>query len=89
MPSSLIQAGYADQVLAPEKIVAVLQRYIRGPYVDQDSRAEEQLLRDRGHLREILAILRTRTRHDFSGYRKPTLTRRIQRRTAVSDQLES
>jgi len=47
-------------------------------------RAEEELQRDRAHLREILAILRTRTRHDFTGYRKPTLLRRIQRRMSLA-----
>jgi two-component system CheB/CheR fusion protein len=84
MPSSLIQAGYADQVLAPEKMVTVLQRYIHAPYTDDDRDVEEQLVRDRAHLREVLAILRTRTRHDFNGYRTPTLLRRIQRRMSLA-----
>ncbi len=84
MPSSLIQAGYADQVLAPEKIVPLLHRYIQLPYVDDSSDGGEQLLRERTQLREVLAILRTRTRHDFNGYRKPTLLRRIQRRMGLA-----
>jgi len=33
---------------------------------------------------QILAILRTRTRQDFSGYKKPTLLRRIQRRMGLA-----
>jgi two-component system CheB/CheR fusion protein len=88
MPRSLIHAGYADQVLAPQDIPAVLQKYASHPYVgpEQDAlEAEEVLERDRAHLREVLAILRTRTRHDFSGYRKPTLLRRIQRRMTLSE----
>jgi two-component system CheB/CheR fusion protein len=84
MPASLIQAGYADQVLLAEEIVPVLQRYIHAPYLESDADAEERLQRDRSHLREILAILRTRTRHDFNGYRKPTLLRRIQRRMGLA-----
>src|SRR5262249_25319704 len=31
-----------------------------------------------------LAILRTRTRHDFSGYKTPTVTRRIHRRMGLN-----
>src|SRR4030088_1738863 len=88
MPRSLIHAGYADQVLAPHDIPAVLQKYASHPYVgpEPDAPAEEEALeRDRAHLREVLAILRTRTRHDFSGYRKPTLLRRIQRRMTLSE----
>jgi two-component system CheB/CheR fusion protein len=84
MPQSLIHTGYADQVLEPKKIPAVLHRFAahsstnRGDVAPPDE--ESHLQRDRVHLREILAILRTRTRHDFSGYRKPTILRRIQRR---------
>src|SRR5258705_10704019 len=33
MPSSIIHAGYADQILEPAKIAAVLLRYIREPYI--------------------------------------------------------
>ena len=87
MPRSLIHAGYADQVLAPQDIPSVLQKYASHPYVGPEGDAvpeEEALARDRIHLREVLAILRTRSRHDFNGYRKPTLLRRIQRRMGLS-----
>ena len=47
--------------------------------------ADDALQLDRAHLREILAILRTRTKHDFNGYRKATLLRRIQRRMGLVD----
>lgn len=86
MPRSLINAGYADQVLPPAEIARVLQRYASQPYVGiepQERAAEEALERQHTHLREVLAILRTRTRHDFNGYRKPTLLRRIQRRMSL------
>ncbi len=88
MPQSLIHAGYADQVLESAEIPGVLHRYVSSPYlgVDEQARADEDALqRDQTHLREILAILRARTRHDFSGYRKPTLLRRVQRRMGLSD----
>src|SRR4051812_19676930 len=87
MPRSLIHAGFADQVLEVRDIPNVLIRYTASPYVGTEvdaRRAEEELQRDRAHVREILAILRTRTRHDFTGYRKPTLLRRIQRRMSLA-----
>jgi two-component system CheB/CheR fusion protein len=88
MPQSLIHSGYADQVLAPEDIPPMLLRYVRRPYLEaseEPTATEDALLRDRAHVREIIALLRARTRHDFSGYRKPTLLRRIQRRMSLSD----
>jgi two-component system CheB/CheR fusion protein len=86
MPRSVVHAGYADQVVEAAEIPAVLMRYIAAPYVGAEGearRAEDELRRDQAHLREVLALLRTRTRHDFSGYRKPTLLRRIQRRMGL------
>ena len=48
------------------------------------SDAAAVLTRDQQHLREILAVLRTRTRQDFGGYKKPTVLRRVQRRMGLS-----
>jgi two-component system, chemotaxis family, CheB/CheR fusion protein len=77
MPRSLIHAGYADQVLDARDIPGVLVRYARYPFNgDASLAADDALQLDRGYLREILAILRTRTKHDFIGYRKATLLRR-------------
>jgi two-component system, chemotaxis family, CheB/CheR fusion protein len=87
MPQSLIHAGYADQVLKPDEIPGVLKRYVGRPYLgvdDPDSDGKDALLRDRSHIREIIGVLRARTRHDFAGYRKPTLLRRVQRRMSLT-----
>jgi two-component system, chemotaxis family, CheB/CheR fusion protein len=87
MPRSLIHAGYADQVLEANLIPALLMRYRRHPYLDDEQAGGEAsadaLEQNQQRLREVLALLRTRTRHDFSGYRKPTLVRRIQRRMGL------
>jgi two-component system CheB/CheR fusion protein len=37
---------------------------------------------------DILGVLRSRTRHDFTGYKKPTILRRIERRMGIN-QLEA
>jgi two-component system CheB/CheR fusion protein len=87
MPRSLIHAGYADQVLEADQMPGLLTRFGQHPYLDdvQDKRegSANVLGQEAQRLREILALLRTRTRHDFTGYRKPTLIRRIQRRMGL------
>jgi two-component system CheB/CheR fusion protein len=87
MPRSLIHAGYADQVMEARDIPGMLVRYARYPFNGNgdSSAADDALQLDRAHLREVLAILRTRTKHDFHGYRKATLLRRIQRRMGLVD----
>lgn len=86
MPRHLIDAGYADYIVRPAEMPGVLLAYAHHPYArgERESDAESALRQEGHHLREILAILRTRTRQDFSGYKKPTLLRRIQRRMGVT-----
>ena len=88
MPQSLIQAGYADAVLPPGKIPALILQYLQNPYAGAErssmEAAKEALEADRAHLMEIFSLLRQRTAHDFSGYKKPTILRRIQRRMGLA-----
>ena len=85
MPRHLIDAGYADYILRPRDMPEMLVAYARHPYAsDETGSIETALQREQEHIREILAVLRTRTRHDFSGYKKPTLLRRIQRRMGLA-----
>jgi len=80
MPRRLIDAGYADYILRPQDIPDVLLAYAGHPYA-RGALLDQQ---DLQHVREILAVLRTRTRHDFGGYKKPTIFRRIQRRMGLN-----
>jgi two-component system CheB/CheR fusion protein len=88
MPQSLIDAGYADQVLAPADMPAALVSFIQHPYVagsaPEASGSEQALAKEGPPLNEILAILRTRTGRDFRGYKRPTLLRRMQRRMGLA-----
>ncbi len=88
MPTSLIHAGYADQVLAPGEIGQAIVQYVKYASLDAEgsaaARGQEILQRERQHLSGILAILRAHTGHDFSGYKKPTLLRRLQRRMGLA-----
>ena len=86
MPRHLIEAGYADYILRPADIPDMLLAYAGHPYASGAREASAGVLisRDRQHLREILAVLRTRTSQDFNGYKKPTLLRRVQRRMGLN-----
>lgn len=84
MPRSLIESGNADFVLRPHEVFGVLKRYAAHPYARGDRSAEKLARREVAVYDEILAVLRTRTRDDFSGYKKPTIVRRIQRRMGLS-----
>ncbi len=84
MPRHLIDAGYADYILRPQDMPDVLLSYAGHPYARGEREENvEPSKRDLQHVREILAILRTRTRQDFNGYKKPTVLRRIQRRMGL------
>jgi PAS domain S-box-containing protein len=85
MPRHLIDQGYADYILRPVDMPEVLLHYAQHPYASEGRQDNEDQLRHQyHHLREILAILRTRTRQDFVGYKKPTILRRIQRRMGLT-----
>jgi len=87
MPQSLIYAGYADQVLRAEEIPAALHQYVQHPFLDLSAkgraRVVEEVERHRQDLSEILAIIRSRTGHDFVPYKPPTILRRIDRRMGL------
>ena len=92
MPRSAIESGMADFVLAanaiPDKLAAlrdiaaeIRQRALQGRRLDGvplDLGPAPELI-----LRDVLALLRGRTGHDFSHYRRPTLLRRLERRLQV------
>lgn len=84
MPQQLIDSRYADLILRPEEMPNALMGYARHFYAaGQKSRGEESPPSSQA-LTEILTILRTRARHDFTGYKKATILRRIQRRMGLA-----
>ncbi|QEG27869.1 Oxygen sensor histidine kinase NreB [Gemmata obscuriglobus] len=85
MPRHLIDAGYADYIVRPADLPDVLLTYARSRYATggREADARAALEREQQHLREVVAILRTRTRQDFTGYKKPTILRRVQRRMGL------
>jgi PAS domain S-box-containing protein len=86
MPRAACETGAVDFVLPvasmPEKIASLHQNAnrIQLPLAD-----DPQPDADESALREVLVLLRARTRHDFSGYKRSTLLRRIERRMQVTE----
>jgi two-component system CheB/CheR fusion protein len=83
MPAAAIKTSMVDYVLTPEEMPVKLIQYLNHPAL-KDPVAEE-LINERNnqtHLQKILMLLRSQTGHDFTLYKKNTITRRIERRIA-------
>ncbi|MDX8534429.1 CheR family methyltransferase [Mesorhizobium sp. VK25A] len=82
MMRSAVQSGLVDMVVPAEEMAARLVGYFRHanpPESERDRRKRDVA----DQLSRIAALLRTRTGHDFSGYKDNTILRRIQRRMQV------
>jgi PAS domain S-box-containing protein len=84
MPRHLIDQGNADYILRPRDMPAALMRFAGHPYARSGGEAATAMQREQQDFADVLAILRTRTRQDFSGYKRPTLFRRVQRRMGLN-----
>ncbi|HEX9329419.1 MAG TPA: chemotaxis protein CheB, partial [Reyranella sp.] len=80
MMRSAVRSGVVDFVLPLDKIPAKLNDYFRH-LTSVDGRKGPDGVRPEAadHLAQICALLRTRTGHDFSGYKDQTMARRVQR----------
>ncbi len=82
MPRSAIETGMVDFILPVEKMGEQLGQYVHHPYLaphkapEPEEKAEDQI-------RKIFLLIRNRTGHDFSHYKRNTIRRRIARRLAV------
>jgi two-component system CheB/CheR fusion protein len=90
MPRNAIAAGYVDFVLSPKGIAEELARVARHPYLAHPqfpTPAEATLPHAPGpddtDLDKILRLLRNAKGVEFSGYKRTTIERRIQRRMAL------
>ena len=84
MPRNAIATDLVDEVLPVADIPGRILMYKNS--LNTIHIAEEAEKRPENHqkaLREIFTHLRTRTGHDFSNYKRPTLLRRIERRINV------
>ncbi|MBN1341902.1 MAG: PAS domain-containing protein [Phycisphaerae bacterium] len=83
MPDAAIATGLVDYVLPPSEMPSRLIKYAKGPYLKGAGLPEPIDAPLPAATREILALLRARTGHDFSHYKPSTMRRRIDRRMNV------
>lgn len=84
MMRSAVSTGLVDLVLPAEQMAAKLAEYFNHATKVADQKGLGSLRREAvDHLSRIAALLRSRTGHDFSGYKDNTIIRRIQRRMKV------
>ena len=82
MPQSAINAGYATHILNVEDMPAMLQELAR--QAGYRSKVPPLLTGDTlSGLNQVLLQIRSSTGHDFSQYKKSTISRRIERRMAL------
>ncbi len=84
MPASAIASGCVDFVLTPAGIAQEIARIRHHPYIAGGHKQEPFVMSgDETDMDLIFRLLRRRTKVDFSGYKSPTIARRIQRRMAL------
>jgi two-component system CheB/CheR fusion protein len=83
MPRSAISSGLVDYVLPPEKMPAQLVAYLKHFLFRRMPASAPKAEGMVESLPKIFQLLRARTGHDFSLYKRNTLYRRIERRMSV------
>jgi two-component system CheB/CheR fusion protein len=85
MPKSAINSGMVDYILPPEEMPAKMIKYLNHPILTDDNR-EQAIIESKNSnaIQKILMLLRSHTGHDFTLYKKNTITRRIDRRIAYN-----
>ena len=81
MPIAAIQTVIADIVAPAEELPARLLEYLK--YIKSEKSKPESETKFKTNLDKIIILLREHSGHDFSAYKKNTLTRRIERRKGV------
>ncbi len=90
MPRHAINTGLVDFVMPvaemPEKLIEIWRnaRHIKLPPETEPPPTVSQRDADEAALRDILALLRSHTGHDFTHYKRATVLRRIERRLQVN-----
>ena len=83
MPASAIASGCVDFILAPAQIAKEIARIRQHPYIADAVSPDGHHVSDDSEMESIFRLLRRSTTVDFTGYKSPTIARRIQRRMAL------
>ncbi len=85
MPRSAIATGFADYILAPDKMPAELMRFIKHPSALLGNRlSNELIISDTDSYNKILVAIRNYIGVDFTFYKRNTIIRRIERRMNIN-----
>jgi two-component system CheB/CheR fusion protein len=83
MPESAINTGLADYILPADKMPEQLIAYVAHFHPAVTRRAHALPEKTPGAMQKIFMLLRSKTGHDFSLYKKNTIHRRIEKRMSV------
>jgi two-component system CheB/CheR fusion protein len=86
MPGSAIATGLVDYVLPPDKMPEQLISFSKHAFNQQRRQmaVSDHATAITDSFEKVFIILRSKTGHDFSQYKKNTILRRVKRRMAVS-----
>ena len=82
MPKSAIATGLADFILAPAEMPQKLLSFVKHPYAAKAD-IPDAMLSDEDGMTRIFALLRERSKVDFTYYKPSTVVRRIGRRMSI------
>ena len=83
MPASAIASGCVDFILDPVGIAKEIARIRKHPYLASPQQDDGPHDGEDSDMEQIFRLLRRTTTVDFSGYKAPTIRRRIQRRMTL------
>ncbi len=83
MPRSAISTGLVDYVMPVDKMPEQLIKYSKHAIIEPRMKIRTDEEKFQSALQKIFILLRSHTNHDFSHYKKNTITRRIERRMHV------
>ncbi len=84
MPRSAIATGFVDYVLPPAEMAEAVLSYVRQARTRGENFSANVEAGTEKDLRDILALLLRQTKSDFSGYKRGTLLRRMERRMSLA-----
>lgn len=82
MPHSAMSTNLCDFILPADQIIPRLKQFFDGVFRPDLTETSDEILLD------VFDVLRGSFGHDFSGYKKSTLVRRLDRRMQVLEQVE-
>ncbi|MGE5446332.1 MAG: CheR family methyltransferase, partial [Ignavibacteriales bacterium] len=83
MPRSAIDTDLVDYILPPDKMPERLINYVKHSKVRPIRKGVEVIHEGSDLLDKILVLVRSQTGHDFSLYKRSTITRRIEKRMGI------